>query len=218
MKFAKSDRKKLGINKILPRFKAQKITTYLLNLKFITLEKSHEIKPKPIRKNEKLKKELRRYVVHDKIHFKNNFSRFWFRFIEPNLKDIQNKNYEIVMQKIKDDFDHFCSLGFELLSAKLLCKKLNINGGISSFWNKELEIDLYFKSENLTIVGECKYKQRKICKNVINLLLAKCQKADIKPDFIALFSKNGFSNELLNNKNPQILLFELEDFKALLSS
>ena len=42
MKFARSDRKKIGISKILPRFTAQKITADLINAKFLITEKSSE--------------------------------------------------------------------------------------------------------------------------------------------------------------------------------
>lgn len=90
IKFAKSDRKKLGIAKIMPRFRAQKVVNELLEMNFLSLEKSLQNRPEPKRKNEKLPKELRRYVICDKVHFANHFSRFWFRFIEPNIELLES--------------------------------------------------------------------------------------------------------------------------------
>lgn len=212
MKFAKSDRKKLGISKIFPRFKAQKIVDELLNINFLNLEKSHEKKPQKIHKNDKLPKTLRHYFVQDKVQFKSNFSRFWFRFIQPNLHLLQICEFDKVLQIIKDDFENYASLAYENLCKEFLQIYLNIPH-ISSYWTKDTEIDIYAKFENFCLVGECKYKDRKICKNVLNLLEQKCEKLAISPNIIALFSKSGFSNDLLNLQNSQILLFELKDFK-----
>lgn len=211
MKFAKSDRKKLGISKILPRFKAQKIVDELLKINFLILEKSKEEKPKKNHKNDKLPKNLRHYKVQDKVHFRSNFSRFWFRFIQPNLTFLQNGKFDKVLQIIKQDFDNYSSLAYENLCKEFLQIYLNI-GEISSFWTKDIEIDIFYKFENFCLVGECKYKDRKICKNVLNLLEQKCEKLCISPNLITLFSKSGFSNDLLNLQNSQILLFDLKDF------
>ncbi|MSN96554.1 ATPase, partial [Campylobacter sp. FMV-PI01] len=111
----------------------------------------------------------------------------------------------------------YSSLGFEMLSYELLSKKLNLNlNEIYSFWTNELEIDVFAKFNDKFIVGEVKYKDRKICKNILNLINTKCQKLGISPDIIALFSKSGFSKELLNLKSENLLLFDLNDFKSLI--
>ena len=63
------------------------------------------------------------------------------------------------------------------------------------------------------IVGECKWKNSKICKKTLTSLQKKCKVAEIDAKFYALFSKSGFSNELLKNRDKNILLFDLEDLK-----
>ena len=217
MKFARSDRKKIGISKILPRFTAQKITADLINAKFLITEKSSEQRAQKARKNDRLPRALRRYHITDKVHFSSNFARFWFRFIEPNLPALRRGEIERVLSLIKTDFNAYAGLGFEILSKELLAKYLNLEiSQISSFWNKEVEIDIYAKFESFCVAGECKYKERKISKNVLNELMLKCEKADLAPDLLALFSKSGFSGELQNLKSDKILLFSLEDFKILL--
>lgn len=62
--------------------------------------------------------------MHDKIHFKSNFLRFWFRFVEPNLTLLKRNKFDEVLEKIKFDFDNYSSLGFETLSCELLKKGL----------------------------------------------------------------------------------------------
>ena len=139
-----------------------------------------------------------------------------FRFVEPNLPLLENEEFKIVLEKIKDDFDNYLSLGFEMLSHELLAKKFDLEiGYVYSFWTKEFEMDVLTKFKGKFIVGEVKYKERKVCKNMLNLINLKCDKIGIKPDIIALFSKSGYSKELLSLKSKNLLLFELNDFKAL---
>lgn len=98
-----------------------------------------------------------------------------------------------------------------------MAKKLGFNGILlSSFWSKNIELDMLFSINGKIIVGEAKYKERKICKNVLNLVLHKCERLGIKPDIIALFSKSGFSNELLGLKDERLRLYEIKDYEELL--
>ncbi|ASM36759.1 MAG: DUF234 domain-containing protein [Campylobacter sputorum] len=215
-KLSKNDRKQNYVFKLFPRGLAHIIYTNILFSDLIYIEKSSE-KPIIKDKKEKIKKELRRYTIQDKLHFKNNFTRFWFRFIEPNLKLIELGKYDLMMEIIMEDFDNYASLPFELLAKEIIASRLKIPPfEIVSYWDKDIEIDIFIKSKIGYIVGEVKYKNKKICKNVINVLLKKCDKLGIKPAKIVLISKSGFSNELLKEKNENITLFSIENFKELL--
>lgn len=66
------------------------------------------------------------------------------------------------------------------------------------------------------ILGECKYKDRTVCKNELTKLKMKAAESGIKVDVYALFSKSGFSKELLGMKNENLLLFDLNDLKKIL--
>lgn len=182
----------------------------------IYIEKSSE-KPILRDKNEKVKKEIKKYSIQDKLHFKNNFTRFWFRFIEPNLDIIKLGKYDLMMEIIKEDFDNYASLPFELLAKEIIANRLKIPPfEIVSYWDKDVEIDIFIKYKNIYIIGEVKYKNKKVCKNIINILKNKCEKLSIKPNKIVLVSKSGFSNELIKEKSSNLILFSLEDFKELL--
>lgn len=215
-KLAINDRKKFNFSKIIPRKISNEIIYNLIKKDIIMIEKSREPKLQKF-KYQKLKKELRHYQIQDKIHFKNNFTRFWFRFCEPNLELLKQNKFDLVLENIKNEFEMYCSLPFELISMELLSYHLNIDKSqIASYWDKDKEIDIFIDYDGFTIVGEVKYKDRKICKNILNLLKTKCDRLGISPNLIALFSKSGFSNELLKLKDDKILLFELEHFKELL--
>lgn len=216
IKLARSDRKKFSVNKILPQNMTNRVYAKLFSKDFLVLEKSQE-KPRVKNKRQILKKSERAYKIEDKIHFNSHFSRFWFRFIEPNLSILKEGRSEEILELIRREFDEYASLGFELLSGELMAKKLGFNGILlSSFWSKNIELDMLFSINGKIIVGEAKYKERKICKNVLNLVLHKCERLGIKPDIIALFSKSGFSNELLGLKDERLRLYEIKDYEELL--
>ena len=216
IKLARSDRKKFSVNKILPQSMANRVYAKLFSKDFLVLEKSQE-KPRVKNKRQILKKSERAYKIEDKIHFNSHFSRFWFRFIEPNLSLLKEGRSEEILELIRREFDEYASLGFELLSGELMAKKLGFNGILlSSFWSKNIELDMLFSINGKIIVGEAKYKERKICKNVLNLVLHKCERLGIKPDIVALFSKSGFSNELLGLKDERLRLYEIKDYEELL--
>ncbi|WP_103621166.1 DUF234 domain-containing protein [Campylobacter concisus] len=216
IKLARSDRKKFSVNKILPQSMANRVYAKLFSKDFLVLEKSKE-KPRVKNKRQILKKSERAYKIEDKIHFNSHFSRFWFRFIEPNLSLLKEGRSEEILELIRREFDEYASLGFELLSGELMAKKLGLDGILlSSFWSKNIELDMLFSINGKIIVGEAKYKERKICKNVLNLVLHKCERLGIKPDIVALFSKSGFSNELLGLKDERLRLYEIKDYEELL--
>lgn len=216
IKLARSDRKKFSVNKILPQSMTNRVYAKLFSKDFLVLEKSQE-KPRVKNKRQILKKSERAYKIEDKIHFNSHFSRFWFRFIEPNLKILKEGKKDEILALIKSEFDEYASLGFEILCGELMAKKFLIDGiFLSSFWSRDVELDMLLSIDGKIIVGEAKYKERKVCKNVLNLLLKKCEKLNITPDIIALFSKSGFSSELRNLKDERLRLYEMSDFEELL--
>lgn len=217
MRIAIGDRKNYSIydKDNISQLRGRALFKALFEKNIIKKEKSRE-KPKKLHKKQLIKKSLRRYKVQDKIHFIDNFTRFWFTFITPNLKS--PLHVEEIKKQINQNLESFISLSFEELSNELLIHKLKkeniINYG--SYWDKKIEIDLLIEDKNGTIIaGESKWKNHKVCKNILNKLQNKCKKTDLKIDYFALFSKSGFSKELLNQKNSNILLFDLEDFKGL---
>lgn len=214
-KLAKSDRKWFGVYKILPKNLASKSYANLIKNGILRVEISKET-PKNRAKNERLKKSERRYKIENKLHFSCHFFRFWFRFIYPNLDALRAGKKDEILALIRAGFDEYVGLGFEMIFAEFLAKKFQINAEISSFWHKNIEFDIFVKSGDFLLVGEAKFRGKKVCKNVLNMLLKKCDRLKITPNFIAILSKSGFSNELLALKDERIKLYEINDLMELL--
>lgn len=210
----KNDRKKYSINKSIPHFKALGLINKLIEKDILLLEKSQE---KPLKKNkrEKLKKELRRYNIQDKIVFKNQALRFFFYFIYPNKDLIHQKKYQDLLNLIALKLENYQSFCFEILAKEFLAKKIKVEK-VFSFWNYYCEIDIYYNDNNYCVLGEVKFKERKICKNVLNDLKFKAKKLNLKPNLYVLFSKSGFSKELLLKREQNLLLYTLKDFDFLI--
>ncbi len=162
------------------------------------------------------KKEFRRYKIEDKIRFTKGFYRFWFTFIAPHKEQLQEGQYSTVLEKISIELDKYISFTFELFSNSLIKNHFEIVES-GSYWDKHIEIDVLAKTANgKVIAGESKWKNHKVSKNTLNKLQKKCELAGLKVDYFALFSKNGFSNELLKNRDKNILLYDIESFKGLI--
>ncbi|MBK1964165.1 ATP-binding protein [Campylobacter novaezeelandiae] len=209
----KNSRKIYSINRRINYFKAKAISNHLLKTGILKLEKSKEEKIKKDKRN-KIKKELRGYVIQDKIIFKNHFLRFFFRFLKPYEHLILEKKFDFILNLIKEELEYYQGFCFEQLSREFLEKKFNIYP-VESYWDRKVELDLYYKDNNLSFIGEVKFKNKKICKNILNELQRKAKILNIDVDYYIIFSKNGFSKELNKKQNEKLLLFDLKDFEFL---
>jgi len=190
----------------------------LEELEIIEFEKSREA---PLKKhpNQKLEKSLRSYRIEAKVRFKQPFHRFWFGFVEPYHKELVRGDAKRFFENFEQHFSRLNSFVFEQLSQELLNTHykngLIVNG---NYWDVHSEFDIWAEDKSgKTILGECKYTSRHVCKSELSKLRQKALTSELKVDMFALFSKNGFSNELKNSKDKDLLLFELEDFRALLN-
>lgn len=185
----------------------------------LSLEYSRELPPKKEYPKQKLKKEVREHRISHKIKFQAPFLRFWFYFVTPNEEAIAQGDFTALREKINKHHFSFTAFNFERLSNLYLKMQLRDDPILvsGSYWDRQVEIDLYAEHKSgEIIVGECKWRNHKINKKEVNKLREKCNVLDIKPQHIALFSKRGFSNELINKKSKELLLFTAEDFKSLL--
>ncbi len=185
----------------------------------IYIEESREL-PRERIKGEKLPKELRRYRIQPKVRFVLPFYRFWFGFVEPYRKEIEYGKKDRFWENFYRHKDRAQSLIFEQLSNELLIDMYAASDPIVSYgswWDRTSEYDLLaFTKSGKVILGECKYKGRKITRAELTKLQDKAQKSGIRCDVFVLFSKNGFSNELLGAQSKEFLLKDIGDFVNLL--
>jgi hypothetical protein len=194
---------------------------YLQEKGLVQIEYSREESKKSSNPKVKLKKEFAKQRISHKVLFTYPFIRFWFYFIYPNIRDIRNKKYERLFKSFEQKQSSYTSLVFEELSEVLLNYNLRDAQIVSSgsYWDARLEIDILTITDNNSIyVAECKWTNHKVTKNEWRKLMDKCEKLNIEPSQIILFSKRGFSKELKQMQGKTLALYSSEDFKALVKN
>ena len=197
----------------------EEIIQELISLNILYIEQTRE-RPLKIHPKHKLKKELRSYRVQDKLRFVQPFMRFWFGFVTYYREELSRGESRAFLENFEKHYERLRTLVYEQLCDDLLLKYYESKSPLlssGSYWDQHSEFDiLAVTRDKKLILGECKYKDRKICKNELNKLKDKALQSGIPVDIYALFSKSGFSNELLSMKEKNLLLFNLNDLKILL--
>jgi len=194
---------------------------YLQEVGLVQMEYSREEHPREKNPNAKLKRRDARHRISHKVLFTHPFVRFWFYFIAPQIKNIKNGEFDTVLENVNDHVKSYTSLVFEELSEVLLNYNLRESQIISSgsYWDANIEIDILTITEDEKIyVSECKWKNHKVNKKEFHKLVEKCEKLNIEPSQIILFSKRGFSKELEQMQGADLALYSCEDFKALVKN
>ena len=154
---------------------------------------------------------------------KDNFIKFWFAFIYPNLSSLESGNAQIVMDKIKKGFisgqvsyvyEDVCRQEMWQMNAdKIWPFTFSKLGG---YWSNNTEIDIAAldpEGKNL-ILGECKYWKEPVGINILSDLEEKAKKIPWNKSnrkvWYVLFSINGFTPELksLSKTRTNIILAE----------
>ncbi len=179
--------------------KATSITKYLKTL--IDLDILEREVPITEDNPEKSKKGL--YKIKD------NYIRFWFAFIYPNMSFIESGNSSVVTKKIKKGFvSRQVAFVYEDICREKMWE-LNTKGmwpfyfsKIGRYWNGKTEIDIAAPDEDGSnlILGECKYWSEPVGINVLTSLEKKSAeilwRRDSRKIWYVLFSANGFTPEL----------------------
>ena len=140
---------------------------------------------------------------------KDNYLRFWFAFVYPNMSFIESGHGRIVMDKIRKSLvrNHIAFVYEDVCRERMW--EMNAGGAwpfyfskLGRYWDSKEEIDIAAidpDGKNL-ILGECKYWQEPVGVSVLRSLEAKAEmvaweKGKRKTWFV-LFSVNGFTEEL----------------------
>lgn len=139
---------------------------------------------------------------------KDNFIRFWFRFVFPYRDMLELGQTEFVMQKLKKNFvDNHVSYVYEDICRQ---KIWDMNGKMAEYnrvgrwWGaKDVEIDIvaYDSMGEDILFGECKYSKHEKGMDVLMDLKRKAIEVDWKKgkrkEYFVIFSKSGFTKELI---------------------
>ena len=149
------------------------------------------------------KSRLGRYCLRD------NFFRFWYKFIFPNQTPLNLGNIKFVSDVIKADLNGYAGRVFEDIVRELLISYLNkkIKGieldfeDIGSWWDRsanEVDIVAYNHKSRKILVGEVKWTSAPMDINVVEELVRKSKLIDFKGNYHFLFvSKSGFTPKCL---------------------
>ena len=142
---------------------------------------------------------------------KDNYLRFWFAFVYPNMSFIESGHSSIAMNKIKKSLvvNHTAFVYEDVCRERMW--DLNGEGAwpfhftkLGSYWDSNTEIDIVAldpEGKNL-ILGECKYWKDPIGLSVLRDLEEKSESVSWEKNhrkiWYVLFSSNGFTDELIN--------------------
>lgn len=146
---------------------------------------------------------------------KDNYLNFWFNYVYPYQSYLEIENLTYPLEKIKSTFDLWVSKVYENLSRESLMWNNKIPFPIRNlgrWWDKNEEIDIVALGENEILFGECKWSNKHVGLSVLYKLKEKAKvvkwKNDSRKEYYILFSKSGFSEELIeaSQKDSSIIL------------
>lgn len=140
---------------------------------------------------------------------KDNYLRFWFAFVYPNMSFIESGHGRIVMDKIRKGLvrNHIAFVYEDVCAERMW--EMNAQSvwpfyfsKLGRYWDSKEEIDIAAidpDGKNL-ILGECKYWQEPVGASVLRELEAKAKtvswEKEKRKTWFVLFSVNGFTEDL----------------------
>ena len=158
----------------------------------------------PITENHKSKK--------GEYYIKDNFLRFYFSYVFPYKSQLEIGNIEFVLKKLKLTFSEFVAKTYEDLAREYVLNHFEVVK-CGRWWDRHTEIDIVGVADDFTVFGECKWQAKKVTMKVLNDLIEKSKKIEADNKKYILFSKSGFSKELINfakNRDDIILVEKLK--------
>jgi AAA+ ATPase superfamily predicted ATPase len=160
---------------------------------------------------------LGRYYIEDQ------FVAFWFRFIYPNLSNLEEGIYSASI--VKKDYPQYMGFVFEKICRQVLIelikqKRLGYDK-VGKWWHKDTEIDaIALNAEKKEILfAECKWQDNVSANQILAQLNEKTSQVrwnnEQRKEKYVIFAKS-FKEKNLNKEN--VLLFDLRDIENLMGS
>ena len=162
-----------------------------------------------------------RYQVADE------FLRFWFRFVEPNRSSIEEAPDVVYDGTIEPNLPDHVATTFEYVCQEAVWEairgdQLESYSEIGRWWYGEDEIDIVGLAPDADriLFAECKWTSEPVGPALVSQLREKAERVrwgpDTREEEFALFSKNGFVDELDKDLDDDWSLFGLNEMRALL--
>jgi len=164
-----------------------------------------------------------RYGVADE------FLRFWFRFVEPNRSSIEEAPDHVLEGTIEPQLSDHVARTFEEVCQEAVWEairqgELDTYTDVGRWWYGEDEIDIVALagSDNRILFGECKWTNDPVGHGLVDDLRETATTVRWGPttrdEHFALFSKSGFTSELVADLGQNWHLYDLTDLDELLSA
>lgn len=157
----------------------------------------------------------------------DNLIRFWYRFVFDNRDEILGDLGKVIYEDNTEEISLFISVGFEDVALSYLTEK-NVKGELpyhygvirgykvdNSKLGRSIELDGLAtgigKAKNRLLVAECKYRNKALSLSVLEHLKESMSIFPAEHYDIYLFSKSGFTDDILTLNDPTIHLVTLEE-------
>ncbi len=144
---------------------------------------------------------------------RDNFFNFWFRYVYPYKSDLEIQKFENILSNINDNLINILSQNYENLCLDYVKHKY-YNFEVGRWWNKDMEIDVLGMDDknSVLVIGEVKYSTKKVGIEIYNNLVSKSSKFNYREKIYYIFSKSGFTKEVLEIKDENLVLVNGFDF------
>jgi hypothetical protein len=152
---------------------------------------------------------------------KDNFLRFWFRFVLPNHSQLERGAKEIVFDTtISSELDAFTSMVFEQVCHQYFWRN-GLKGKlpflpkqIGGWWQANEEIDIALLSDTHTMLVECKWSRRPVGIDILEQLQGKVKtllrEVNGQTVLFGLCSRSGFTDQMrgLAMQRKDVILYD----------
>jgi uncharacterized protein len=197
---------KLGEIKDFIHVSRTDLSPYLKNLIEVDLIK-REI---PVTENTKSR--------NGRYYLKDNFLKFWFKYIYPNLSSIESKVFNVDL--IKREYSEFLGGIFESVSKEYLIRsKIFEFNKIGRWWHKDKEIDILALDEKdkKILFCECKWKEKVNAEKILRELKEKTKYVEWnnqnRNESFVVFAKS-FSKKIKEFQGNKVYCFDLKDLSV----
>ena len=151
---------------------------------------------------------------------------FWYRFVRPNMSGIiQNAGETIYEHVVKPNMSDYMGRVFEdmcrqyLYHPQVYATLPFLPGNIGRWWGtdpvkkRQEEIDLMAIQDNQALLGECKWRNAPVNRDILEQLLDRGRLFHHDKISYFLFSKTGFTEDVLDYKeaDPSLYLVSFKD-------
>jgi AAA+ ATPase superfamily predicted ATPase len=174
----------------------------------------------PVTEKNPLKSRKGIYRIQDEFFY------FWFRYILPNKSIIEEGAIDYVINKIKLDFPNVIATSYEKAAKEIIRKNQDLIfpfTGAGRWWDRNEEIDVVAlnEQERKIIFTEVKWRNKLTGLSVYNNLVKKSTYVSWnrgqRKEYFCLFSKSGFTKELIQLSQGADNLYLFKNDKNIVS-